>query len=44
MLLLISSFVTLQTLDDGAELLHGVGRVDLTADTPNTHQGTPSTA
>lgn len=43
MLLLLSSFVTLQTLDDGAELLHGVGGVDLTADTHDTHQATTAT-
>ena len=30
----------LQSLDDGAELLHGVGGVDLTADTHDTHQAT----
>ena len=40
MLLLLSSFVTLQPLDDGAELLHGVGCVDLTAETHDTHQAT----
>nr|DAI03554.1 MAG TPA: hypothetical protein [Caudoviricetes sp.] len=43
MLLLLCSFVTLQTLDDGAELLHGVGGVDLTADTHDTHQATTVT-
>ena len=44
MLLLLSSFVTLQTLDDGAELLHSVGGVDLTADTHDTHQATTDTS
>lgn len=43
MLLLLRSFVTLQTLDDGAEQLHGVGGVDLTADTHDTHQATTDT-
>jgi len=43
LLLLLSSFVTLQTLDDGAELLHGVGGVDLTADTHDIHQATTDT-
>ena len=33
MLLLLSSFVTLQTLDDGAELLHSVGTHQATTDT-----------
>ena len=33
MLLLLCSFVLLQSLDDGAELLHSVGGVYLTADT-----------
>nr|DAE12134.1 MAG TPA: hypothetical protein [Siphoviridae sp. ctMOb8] len=40
LLLLLGSFATLQTLDDGAELLHGVGGVDLTAYTHDTHQAT----
>nr|DAI31049.1 MAG TPA: hypothetical protein [Caudoviricetes sp.] len=35
---------TFQTLHDGAELLHGVGGVDLTAYTHDTHQATTAHA